>query len=198
MSGPCLAGYFPFCHWAVKTAVRALRGLEVSGLENVPEAGPVIIAANHVSLLDPPLVGVAVYPRRAPFFVAKRELFRPAPVGAFIRGLGAIPVDRKAADTGAVRKALEVLEAAGCLVLFPEGTRARPGRPPRPPKAGVAYLARQTGAAVVPARVRGTDALLRRSPLSIRFGPPLAYRGAESREEYQRFAEAVMRAVFQL
>lgn len=197
MSGPCLASYFRFCHWAAKTAIRGLRGLEVSGLENVPESGPVIIAANHVSLFDPPVVGVAVYPRREPFFMAKRELFRP-PMGAFIRGLGAIPVDRKAADAGAVRKAAEVLQAGGCLVLFPEGTRARPGRPPRPPKAGVAYLARQTGAAVVPARVRGTDALLQRAPMGIRFGAPLKYAGADAREDYRRFAEAVMEAVFQL
>lgn len=180
-----------------RAAARALRGLSVSGLERVPERGPVIVAANHVSLMDPPLVAIALYPRRLPHFMAKEELFRLPVFGSMIRGYGAIPLDRGRGDVGAIRRSLDVLEEGGCMVVFPEGTRSRDGRPGRP-KAGVGLLARDGRAPVVPARVRGTDRLLSGGPFEVRFGDAIDFSGGEDRGACQSFAEKVMDAVFKL
>lgn len=167
-----------------------MRGIQTEGLERVPAWGRVIVASNHVSVIDPPLVGSLLGFTRYPRFLAKEELFR-FPMGPVFRSWGAIPLNRSRGDVGAIRSALEVLEGEGCLVLFPEGTRAPRGRPLRP-KPGVAMLAHRTGAPVVPVRVQDTETLLRRGPLRVRFGSPMRYEGAEGREEYQRFADRVM------
>ena len=83
------------------------------------------------------------------------------------------------------------------MVLFPEGTRSRTGRPGRP-KAGVAFLARDSAAPVVPARVFNTESVLGRGPFRIRFGPALRFTGGAERESGQRFAELVMEAILKL
>ena len=189
--------FYRMVHSTAGAVLACLRGMEISGLENVPCRGRVIVACNHVSVVDPPFVGVALGQARYPRFLAKEELFRIPLVGAFFRGCGCIPLDRGRGDVGAIREALSVLEGEGCLGVFPEGTRARHGRPLRP-KAGVGLLARETGASVVPARVRDTETLFRRGPLRIRFGAPLRFAGGEGRGDCQAFAEKVMEAVWKL
>ena len=189
--------FYRTIHALATASLRFLRGIEASGLENVPPSGRVIVACNHVSVVDPPFAGVALGQARYARFLAKEELFRIPLLGAFFRGCGAIPLCRGRGDVGAIREALAVLENDGCLVLFPEGTRARHGKPLRP-KAGVGLLARETGAPVVPARVRDTEGLFRRGPLKIRFGTPLHFAGGEGRQDCQAFAEKVMEAVWQL
>ena len=174
-----------------------MRGIRAEGLEHIPPRGRVIVASNHVSIIDPPLVGSMLGWTRYPRFLAKEELFRFAPLGALFKSWGAIPLDRGRGDVGAIRSALEVLEGEGCLVLFPEGTRARGGRLLRP-KPGVAMLAQRTGAPVVPVRVRDTESLLQKGPMRIRFGAPMRYEGGTGREEFQRFADRVMEEIRKL
>jgi 1-acyl-sn-glycerol-3-phosphate acyltransferase len=190
--------------WAVRLfhricgpILRLLRGILVSGLENVPREGTVIIAANHISLLDAPLLSLALEPRRPARFLAKQELFRIPLLGALLRAGGCIPVDRARPDIAAVRRAMETLSAGGCLVLFPEGTRSKDGRPGSA-RGGVGLLACRTGAVVVPARVSATESFFARGPFSVRFGEPLRYEGPEDRREYRGFADRVMDAVFKL
>jgi 1-acyl-sn-glycerol-3-phosphate acyltransferase len=133
-------------------AMRLLFRLEARGIEHVPRQGPLLVVANHSSLLDPPLVGGAA--PRPLSFLAKAELFRVPGFGRLIHALNARPVRREGADASALRSALRMLEDDRALLVFPEGTRGPEGTF-REPKAGAGMLAVASGAAVVPAFVRG-------------------------------------------
>jgi 1-acyl-sn-glycerol-3-phosphate acyltransferase len=184
----------PLGRWLMMAVWR----LKVSGLEHVPASGAVIIASNHISFIDPPLVGWAALPVRSLRYLAKMELFRIPLLGWFMRNVGCIPLDRGRADIGAVRTALDVLGRGRGLLVFPEGTRSKDGRPGRP-RGGVGFLAGKSGAPVIPARVVNTDRLLRLAPLEVRFGEPLRFSGDPAdRGQCQAFAELVMERVFSL
>lgn len=177
------------------------KGVSLEGIENLPKTGPVIVAGNHVSMIEGPLVGWAVGRVRLPSFIVKEEMFRFPPLAWTLRELGGIPLDRGGrGDVKALRSALTVLERGGCMVVFPEGTRSKDGKPLKP-KAGVGLLARQSGAAVVPVRARNTmSALSGERPYRLTFGKPLSAPKdpADSREADRAFAEAVMAAIFAL
>jgi 1-acyl-sn-glycerol-3-phosphate acyltransferase len=158
--GPVLRGYY---------------GLEVAGDDRVPQAGPVVLASNHDSLLDIPILVVAC-PRRV-WFMAKRELFGGRFASWFFHVLGGFPVDRAGPDVGAIRAAIRVLEEGGVLGMYPEGTRSRDFLPFRP---GAAWASLRVGAPLVPVAIDGTaEAMPRGSPLPRRttvrvtFGEPL-------------------------
>ena len=182
---------------AIETGMRALRGMDVRGAENVPSEGKLIVAVNHVSIIDPPLAAVALHRIRYARFLGKEELFRIPGMNAWLRACGVIPLDRSRGDGAALREALAVLRGGGCMVIFPEGTRSRTGRPGRP-RAGVGLLARESGAPVLPARVGGTGTFLSGGPLGVRFGKPLAFEGGTGKRDCQDFAEKVMGEIFQL
>jgi 1-acyl-sn-glycerol-3-phosphate acyltransferase len=171
----------------------------------VPLAGPVLIVANHSSLLDPPLIGGMS--RRPLCFMAKEELFRVPVLGWLISHLNARPVRRDNADPRALKDALRVLAAGEALLVFPEGTRGPEGAV-REAKAGAGLLAVTSGAAVVPAYISGTGRALPRGSLwprpvkvMVRFGPALSFEAAPSdgrREHYRAAAAEMMRAIAQL
>ena len=121
--------------------------------ELVPSSGGVILAANHIGLLDGPLL--ATYAPRPVHALTKREMY-DGRLGGFLRGTGQIPLDRYATDVGAVRTALRVVRDGGVLGIFPEGTRG--GGDFRRFHHGAAYLALVTGAPVVPVTLIGTRA----------------------------------------
>jgi 1-acyl-sn-glycerol-3-phosphate acyltransferase len=145
-------------YWLVRAAFQPAfhLGLAMRRLhrEFVPAEGPVILASNHRSFLDPFLIACLV--RRPVYFVAKRELFGIAPVAWILGALGAFPIDRGRSDEDAMATARAVLERGDCVVIFPEGTRVRPG-PLGVPRRGVGRLALQSGAPVVPVAVIGTE-----------------------------------------
>ncbi|MDQ3850577.1 MAG: 1-acyl-sn-glycerol-3-phosphate acyltransferase, partial [Actinomycetota bacterium] len=124
------------------------------GREHIPAHGPVIIASNHRSFLDPFVIGTLT--RRPVYFVAKQELFRRPLVAWLLSSLGAFPVDRGSGDGDAMATARQILERGDCVVIFPEGTRVRPGGLGRA-KRGVGRLALESGAPVVPVAVHGTE-----------------------------------------
>jgi 1-acyl-sn-glycerol-3-phosphate acyltransferase len=147
------------------------------GLEHVPRRGPVIIAANHRSFLDPFVI--ACMARRPMYYVAKKELFQKRWQGWFLNALGAFPVDRGASDEESMKTARAILERGDIVLIFPEGTRIRPGALGQP-KRGVGRLALQTGAPVVPVAVIGTEAIrrgwrIRPHKVRIRAGRPLRF-----------------------
>jgi len=147
------------------------------GVENIP-AGGVIIAANHISLWDPPVVGTAI-PGRRIHFMAKEELFTNK-LFAWIIGkqLGAFPVKRGAADRTAIRTALTLLETGNILGIFPEGTRSKNGKLGAP-EAGLALIAVKAGVPVIPTAIIGTNKIFNNGCLlpkfKVIFGKPLLF-----------------------
>jgi 1-acyl-sn-glycerol-3-phosphate acyltransferase len=185
--------------------MRLVFRLEVHGREHVPESGPVVLVCNHVSVLDPPLVGGAS-PREL-YFMAKEELFRVPLFGRLISALNARPVRRDGSDGRALKTALRLLGEGRALLLFPEGTRGVEGRLGEG-KPGAGMLAVMSGAAVVPVHISGSGRALppgravpRPAKVRVRFGPPLHFkrgRGEERKEGYREAAREIMRAIAQL
>lgn len=157
-------------------------GFRVEGGHHEPRHGPLIIVSNHVSDLDPLVVGVAM--RRRVQYMAKAELFRPPLLRWWVTSCGAFPVRRGEPDRQALRTAREILERGGALVMFPEGTRGS-SRELRAPEPGAALLALRTGATILPLAVIGTDEVLprgarrlSRGSVRVRMGPPIPVNGA--------------------
>src|SRR5437588_1310086 len=152
------------------------------GREYIPRTGPVIVAANHRSFLDPFVIGTMA--RRPMYYVAKRELFRHRWQAWVLSALGAFPVDRGASDEQTIATARAILDRGGIVLIFPEGTRIRPGGLGRPHR-GVGRLALQTGAPVVPVSVIGTEDVrrgwrIRPRKVRIRAGRPLRFPAVEN------------------
>lgn len=184
-----------------RAIMRILFGLRVSGREHVPATGPVLLVANHSSLLDPPLVG-SVAPRPL-VFLAKAELFAIPGFGRLIRAVNARPLRREGADPGALREALRVLGEGRALLVFPEGTRGDEGVR-REPKAGAGMLAVLSGAPVVPVHVSGSGRawprgrkLPRPARVSVRFGTPLTFAGGDGarKDRYVLASRQMMAAI---
>ena len=174
---------------------------KVVGLENVPVKGAVILAANHASNLDPLLGWAVVGTKRTMWGVAKVELWK-SPLSAFVMGcVGAIPVRRGMADRSMFRTVLELLSKGEAVGLFPEGTRSLTGQL-QVPQAGIGLLVQKSGAVVVPVGISGTYEMLpvgrkrlKRVPLTITFGKPMAFGPDSSRED---IAQQIMDAVSEL
>ena len=133
--------------------------LERIGREHVPVDGPAIFAANHRSFLDPFIIGTLV--RRPLYYVAKRELFEGHPLQTwFLGALGAFPVDRGQSDADMISTTKAILARGDSVLVFPEGTRVRPG-PLGTPRRGVGRLALEAGVPVVPVSVMGTEKVRR-------------------------------------
>jgi 1-acyl-sn-glycerol-3-phosphate acyltransferase len=128
------------------------------GRDHIPRSGPLILASNHRSFLDPFVIGTLV--RRPVYYMAKRELFEKRFQGWILNALGAFPVDRGTGDSDAIETARAILARGDCVVIFPEGTRTRSGAL-RTPRRGVGRLALETGAPVVPVAVFGSEAVRR-------------------------------------
>ncbi|MGE5588333.1 MAG: lysophospholipid acyltransferase family protein [Clostridia bacterium] len=149
----------------------------VEGEDNIPSEGPVILVANHLSMLDPIVLGCAV--ARPVRFMAKHELFSNRLFAWILSGVGAFPVRRGQADREAFHKAIEILLKGQVLGVFPEGTRSLTGRL-QAPYSGAVVLAEKTGAPIVPVGIVGTDKILRKGAvlprpgrISVRVGRPI-------------------------
>jgi 1-acyl-sn-glycerol-3-phosphate acyltransferase len=196
---------FAVARWFMAALVAAVGGLRVTGRENV---GAWIMAANHESYLDPPVVSLAL--GRQPWYMAKEPLFRIPVLGAVLRLLRSFPVRADAPDRSAIRQAEEILGRGEPLVIFPEGSCSRDGEllPFRP---GLAMIALRSGACIIPTAVIGTgralppdDYRLRRVPggLEIRFGTPIDPRdlppGLERKKQVELLTERVQLAIREL
>ena len=161
---------YGFLKGILPTMFRIIYRSEVHGQENVPKEGGAIIAANHISLWDPPFVG-AFCPRRVSF-MAKKELFENSVFSSIITSLGAFPVNRGAADRNAIKTALAVLSEGKCLGLFPEGTRSKSGKLGEP-EAGIGLIAYKANVPIVPVAITGTNGKGLFPKFTIRFGKPI-------------------------
>lgn len=177
--------FYGFSWKLVRAFFRVALGFRAFGSEKVPSGGPVILASNHRSFLDPPLIGVSV--EREVHFMAKSELFTFRPFGRLIALLNAHPVRRGQKDAAAVEKMIELLRRGEAVVIFPEGTRQKGDGGVGRAKSGVARLAQATGASIVTVYVGGSrekwKAFLRLKPVRVHFGRVI---GPDIYREYSR------------
>jgi len=179
----------------VRTVALALYGMTLEGAEHVPARGPYIVVSNHVNWKDPPAIELLI---RVPIrFMAKIEAFQLFFLGGLLRGIGCFGVRRGESDRRAIVTCLQVLRAGNVLGFFPEGTRSRDGELHRA-HPGIAFLARKSGAPILPVGVTGTGrATLFRSDITVRVGAPFALGelGLPDSADEQRIADAIMRRV---
>ncbi|AYF77937.1 1-acyl-sn-glycerol-3-phosphate acyltransferase [Nocardia yunnanensis] len=153
----------------------------VIGRDHVPKTGPVIVASNHISMLDAVFLWGAL--RRRAVAIAMAELWSWPVIGWLVRRLGQIPVVRRDAESGraATAQAEQILRHGGVLLIYPEGRLVAPGDH-EPYKPGVAHLALTTGVPIIPVATVGTDGVLplrrgatlnRRHPVTLHFGTPI-------------------------
>jgi glycerol-3-phosphate dehydrogenase (NAD(P)+) len=174
-------GVNPFIYWTLRAilvpAFLVYLRLERIGREHLPRSGPLLLAANHRSFLDPFVIGTML--RRPVYYMAKRELFEKRWQAWILNSLGAFPVDRGAGDGEAMATAKAILRRGDCVVVFPEGTRNRRG-PLAEPKRGIGRLALETGAPVVPVAVIGSEHVrrgwrIRPRKVRVRAGRPMLF-----------------------
>jgi 1-acyl-sn-glycerol-3-phosphate acyltransferase len=160
---------------ACSPIVRGWGRLEVSGLEHLPESGPVLLAGNHDSYWDPVAVGIAGLPRRQIRALAKSSLWKIRGLDRVLDGMGQIPIDRGASDARALDRAIAELRGGACIGVFPEGTRSL-GRELRA-RSGFGRLAAAVpGAPVVCCTVVGTtdiSSFPTRPRIAVRFFTPV-------------------------
>lgn len=177
--------------------------------ERVPLAGPVILAANHASYIDPPLVGAGI--KRGINYLARDTLFRFPGVGWLLRKWNSVPVDRDGGGAAGLKAIIERLLAGGAIILFPEGTRSRDGKL-QPARSGIGLTVIKSNAAVVPVRVFGTYEAYGRHlkfprprRVAVKYGRPMHFQElraeakacpkARVKEIYQQVADEIMAAI---
>ncbi|HTA36192.1 MAG TPA: lysophospholipid acyltransferase family protein [Solirubrobacteraceae bacterium] len=174
-------GVNPLIYWTLRAllvpAFLIYLRMQRVGREHLPKSGPLLLASNHRSFLDPFVIGTLV--RRPVYYFAKRELFEKRWQAWILNALGAFPVDRGAGDRAALDTARAILERGDCVVLFPEGTRIRKG-PLSTPRRGIGRLALESGVPVVPIAVRGSEHVrrgcrIRPRKVCLRVGRPLSF-----------------------
>ena len=188
-----------------KAIAKTFFNYRVIGAENMIEEGPCIIAANHCSYLDPPLVGVAC--KRAIHYLARKSLLDVPILGPILPELNVIPVDQKNADRSALMGAIRVVRNGGAVLIFPEGTRSPDGKL-QPAQPGIGMIAAKTGAPVVPVKISGSFAALPKGrampciwPVDVRVGARLNLHGGCSdadRDKYSDLSDQILSAIARL
>jgi len=174
--------------------------LRIVGSVNCPKTGPLIIAPNHTSFLDPLIAGFAV--PRPVNFMARRSLFRNRIFGNIIKSVNAFPLRREGADVGAMRTAIDKLCHGKAVLIFPEGTRSKDENL-GVARAGIGFLAASSGANILPCYIKGSREVLPKGSIFPRFkkitvyvGRPLKiYKNKSEKEYYMQVAEDTMAAI---
>lgn len=165
---------------------------KVYGYENIPRTGAFIYASNHISNLDPLLLGLTANRRIS--YMAKNTLFKNPIANMALRGVDAFPLNRESGDVKSLREALRRLKAGRPLVVFPTGTRTAVDA-----KAGVGFLVSKARVPVIAAKVIDTDKVLipgkywfRRHPVTIILSPPLRFAASD---DYETIAEGILETI---
>jgi 1-acyl-sn-glycerol-3-phosphate acyltransferase len=187
------------CYQAASLIAKTVFSYRAFGQENLVEDGPAIMAANHQSYLDPPLVGITC--RKEVYFLARKTLFEKKLLGPLIARVNALPVDLARGDLAAVRAIIHLLKEGRRTVIFPEGTRSLDGniQPARP---GIGMIIAKTLVPVVPMRIFGSfkawpkGGRITPHSVTVVVGKPIRFSkeeiGGNNRESYQRISESVL------
>jgi 1-acyl-sn-glycerol-3-phosphate acyltransferase len=199
---------YGLCHFVVRMAFDMFFRGEVVGSQNLPQRGGFLLAANHASFLDPPLIGSHVS-RQIAYF-ARKTLWAGGLASWWLDTVGTIPVDRDGGqDVSAIKRVLKALKAERGLILFPEGTRTPDGQL-QSAKAGVGFIACRTQVPVVPVRIFGSYEAFGKgvkfprfgTPVTVVFGRPMAPSAyddpAAGKERYQIASERIMAEIARL
>lgn len=202
-----------YCGWRFfRTVYKVYCRAEWFNPERVPRTGPVILACNHASIIDPPLVGTGL--DRGISYLARESLFRFPGIGWLFRNWDAVPVDRDGGGAKGLKAILDRLLAGGGIILFPEGTRTRDGKL-QPARSGIGLTVIKSNAPVVPVRVFGTlDAFGRDMKIPMprkimaKYGKPMNFAllrveartcsKARLKEIYQEIADQIMAEIAKL
>lgn len=177
---------------------------QVRGRENVPAQGPLLIAANHINLTDPPVLGASI--SRKVMFMAKEELFRSRLSGYFMRNFGAFPIRRGQVDRVALRRAEQLLAQGWALGMFPEGGRSKSDQL-QAALPGSALIALRSGVPVLPVGIAGTEKikglgwLFRRPRITVNIGRPFSppqVNGRLTKAELTDFTDSIMEHIAEL
>ncbi|MGH8093643.1 MAG: lysophospholipid acyltransferase family protein [Chthoniobacterales bacterium] len=194
--------YFAVYH-LTRLVARIFFRFRVIHPERVIQDGPVILAMNHQSYLDPPLAGIGC--QRAIYFLARKTLLDGPFLGWILPRLNVIPVDQEGGDRSALKAIIRILRANHCALVFPEGSRTLDGNL-QPPQPGIGFVIAKTLAPVVPMRIFGAHQALPRGGGKLRLcritivvGEPLRFNPVDfeggGREAYPRLARRVMDAI---
>lgn len=204
--------FFAFCRMVSRIIFLTYFRAQSFDAEKVPLEGRLILAGNHASFLDPPLIGCMI--RRPVYFLARKSLFNLPVIRRSLRGMNAIPVDRDGRSGAGLKVALKTIEREQCLVLFPEGTRSLDGAR-QPVKSGLGMMVVKTKCRVSPARVSGTLEAYGRTlkfprpkKVFVHYGDLLDFTdlieeaqsadNQRQKEIYQEISDTIMDAIFEL
>ncbi len=203
--------WYRFCRFLYRVYFRLYHRGRVYDAKRLPDEGGFILAANHASFLDPPLLGQAC--KREAFFMARDTLFRNWLGGWILRSWNCVPIKREGGDIGAMRTALRLLGEGKAVLMFPEGTRSPDGQL-QEARAGIGMIVARSEAKVVPMRIFGSERALPRGKklprpvrLIVKFGEPFAYplpadfdqlRGDALKAVYQEIGREIMRRIADL
>jgi len=174
--------------------------IEVKGLKNIPETGPLIIAANHISNYDPPaIIAFASIKRKDIYVIAKQELFKNKIFGYFLKKMGAIPIDRSKPQISSIKKSIEVLNKKNSLLIFPEGTRKKISNVNNS-KDGFAFIASKTYAKIVPTKITIAQNNSKLGKIIIVFDKPLNLKDYEfyNKKDLRKISKEIMTKIYSL
>lgn len=187
---------YKICSALLRGIYKVLFRLEATGLENVPASGGVLLCSNHISLLDPPTIGILL--KRKVHFMAKKELFDVIGFGWLITQLGAFPVKRGGVSKESIKNSLLLLREGHVMGIFPEGTRHK-GDDGGEGKKGAATFALRSNAAVVPVAIIGNYKLFRKT--RVVYGAPVdldAFKELKGAEAVEKATEKIMSEISSL
>ena len=184
------------------TFFKFFHSFRTSGTDNLP-AGPLILAPNHASYLDPPATGCGLF--RVTYYLARHTLFKPPIASWLLPSIGSIPVNQNSPGPSSLKNIFEVFKNKGTLVLFPEGQRTFDGNL-RKAEPGIGMIAARANVPVVPVHIIGSREAMPRNgrwhpfrPIRVVYGKPMRFSGdPKSRQDFQKFADEIMSAISKL
>ena len=184
------------------TCFKFFHSFRTSGADSLPP-GPLILAPNHASYLDPPATGCGLF--RVTYYLARHTLFKPPIASWLLPSIGSIPVNQNSPGPSSLKNIFEVFKNKGTLVLFPEGQRTYDGNL-RKAEPGIGMIAARANVPVVPVHIIGSREAMPRNgswhpfrPIRVVYGQPMRFSGdPKSREDFQKFADEIMSAISKL